>query len=139
MRGNLSNTLQRYDFSPVLRPIQNGELADSARLRQEVAHLVHQVNRGLAILDADVDVQAEDQVRARHQLHVFDDLQVALVGIDVLGAPVGKRMRGAGTQQQAVLLASFTMARRKLMMSARASLLRQTRCRLRPPTGASRP
>ena len=30
VRGNLSKTLQRYDFSPVLRPIQNGELADSA-------------------------------------------------------------------------------------------------------------
>src|SRR5688500_13236275 len=30
VRGNLSNTLQRYDFNPVFRPIQNGELADSA-------------------------------------------------------------------------------------------------------------
>ena len=49
-------------------------------------------------------VQAEDQVRARHQLHVLDDLQVALVGIDVLLAPVGERMRGAGAEQQAVLL-----------------------------------
>ena len=32
------------------------------QVRQEVAHLVHQVNAGLAILDADVHVQTEDQV-----------------------------------------------------------------------------
>src|SRR5215211_9379364 len=30
VRGNLSNTLQRYDLSPVLRQIQNGELAERA-------------------------------------------------------------------------------------------------------------
>src|SRR6476620_11561879 len=30
VRGNLSNTLQRYDFSPVFMPSQNGELLDSA-------------------------------------------------------------------------------------------------------------
>ena len=33
----------------------------------------------LAVLDADVDVEAEDQVRARHVLQVLDDLVVALV------------------------------------------------------------
>src|SRR5678816_2128783 len=30
VRGNRSNTLQRYDFSPVFMPIQNGELVDNA-------------------------------------------------------------------------------------------------------------
>ena len=73
-------------------------------MRQEVPHLVHQVNAGFAILDADVHVQAEDQVRARHELHVLDDLQVALVGIDVLDAPVREWMRRAGAEQQAVVL-----------------------------------
>ena len=73
-------------------------------VRQEIARVIHHVDRRLAILDADVHVQAENQVRARHQLHVFDDLVVALVGIDVLRAPVGKRMRRAGGQPQAVLL-----------------------------------
>ena len=72
-------------------------------MRQEVTHLIHQMNRRFAVLDADVHVQAENQVRARDELHVFDDLQIALVRIDVLHAPVGERMRGAGRQQQAVL------------------------------------
>src|ERR1700730_13759068 len=31
VRGNLRNTVVRKDFSPVLRPIQNGELVDSAK------------------------------------------------------------------------------------------------------------
>ena len=73
-------------------------------MRQEVPQLIHQVNQRLAVLDADVDVQAEDQVGARDDLHVLDDLQVALVGVDVLHAPVGERMRGAGDELQAVLL-----------------------------------
>src|SRR3954470_19701654 len=30
VRGNLRKTVVRYDFNPVLRPIQNGELVDSA-------------------------------------------------------------------------------------------------------------
>src|SRR4029077_19960294 len=30
VRGNLSNTLQRYDFRPVRIPNQNGEFAESA-------------------------------------------------------------------------------------------------------------
>ena len=46
-------------------------------VRQEVARLVHDVDRRLAVVDADVDVQAEDQVRPRHLLQVFDDLLVA--------------------------------------------------------------
>src|ERR1700690_1052707 len=32
VRGNLSNTLQRYDFSPVFIPSQKGELVESARM-----------------------------------------------------------------------------------------------------------
>ena len=43
------------------------------------------------------------EIRARDRLHVLDDLQVALVGVDVLDAPVGERMRRAGGEQQAVL------------------------------------
>src|SRR5687768_3995611 len=31
VRGNLSNTFVRYDFSPVFMPSQNGELVESAR------------------------------------------------------------------------------------------------------------
>ena len=73
-------------------------------VRQEVAGLVHDLDRQLAVLDADVDVQAEDEVRAREQLQVLDDLVVALVGIDLL---VGQSENGcvpAGDDAQAVLL-----------------------------------
>ena len=42
--------------------------------------------------------------KIRFELHVLDDLEVALVGINVLRAPVRKRMRPAGAEQQAVLL-----------------------------------
>ena len=55
------------------------------------------------MLDADVNVQAENQVRSSHGLHVFDDLQITLVGIDVLHAPVREGMRRAGRQQQPML------------------------------------
>ncbi len=68
-------------MKPVFVPSQKGEFDRQRQdVRQEVPHRVHDVDRGVAILDADVDVQAEDQVRARHQLHVFHHLLVALVG-----------------------------------------------------------
>ena len=54
--------------------------------------MIHHVDRGFAILDPDVHVQPENQVRARDQLHVFDDNFVACVGMNFLRAPVGKRM-----------------------------------------------
>ena len=43
-------------------------------MRQEIARIVHDLDGDLAVLDADVDVQAEDQVGARDQLHLLDDL-----------------------------------------------------------------
>ena len=64
--------------------------------------MIHDVDRGLAVLDADVDVQAEDEVGARHQLHVFDDVLVALVGVDFLDAPIAERMGGPGREPQPV-------------------------------------
>ena len=49
------------------------------------------------------DMQAEDKVGAGHKLEVFHDLVVARVRINLLGAPVGKGMRGARNQLQAML------------------------------------
>ena len=86
--------------------------------------MVHHVDRSLAVLDADVDVQAEDQVGARDHLHVLDDLLVALVGMDLLRAPVGERMRAAGGEPQAVLLAPGAPSRAAVSLtSALASLM----------------
>jgi hypothetical protein len=60
---------------------------------QKVARLIHHVNGALAIRNADVHVQSKNEVRAREQLHVFDDLLVTFALSDVLVAPMGKRMR----------------------------------------------
>jgi len=48
-------------------------------MRQEVAHGIHQMDGGLAVLDAHVHMQSEDEVRPRHQLHVFHHSLVALI------------------------------------------------------------
>ena len=74
-------------------------------MRQEVARAVHQLDGGLAIFHADVDVQSENQVGARHHLQVFHDDAVAVVGIDLLLAPLREGMRAAGRQAQSVLRA----------------------------------
>ena len=58
--------------------------------------------RRLAILDADMHMQAKNEVRPRHQLQVLDDLGVAGIGIDLLRPPVGEGMRGTSHQTQAV-------------------------------------
>ena len=139
VRGNLSNTLQRYDCRPVSMPSQNGELAgERQQVRQEVARAVHQLDRGLAILHADVDVQSEDQVGARHHLQVLHDGLVAVVGVDLLLAPVREGMGAAGRQAQAVLPRQRDDLRGGFFTSSLASLMfAQTPCRSRPPTGAS--
>jgi hypothetical protein len=50
-----------------------------------------------------MDVEAEDEVGAGDQLQILDDLMVARVGIDLLGAPVGEGMRGAGNEDKLVI------------------------------------
>lgn len=72
-------------------------------MRQKIAGVVHQVDRGLAVLDPDVHVQAEDQIGARDELHVFHNVFVALVGVDFLDAPIPERMSGPGREAQPVL------------------------------------
>ncbi len=46
---------------------------------------------------------SEDEVGARHHLHVFDDGRVALVRIDLLVAPLRERMRAARGEPQIVV------------------------------------
>jgi hypothetical protein len=56
-------------------------------VRQEVAHLVHQVDHDRTIRQADVHVQAEDQERPRQLLQLLDDVVVANAGRDDLIFP----------------------------------------------------
>ena len=72
-------------------------------MREKIARVIHHVDRGLAILNPDVYVQPENQIGARHQLQVFDNILVALVGMNLLGAPVRKRMRRHCGQPQVIL------------------------------------
>ena len=69
-------------------------------MRQEVARLVHQVDRGLPVGHGDVDVQAEDQQRPRQLLQLLDDAVVADAGGEDLVLPVGERMRAGGRDRE---------------------------------------
>ena len=71
-------------------------------VREEVSDGVHDADGGFAVLDTDVDVEAEDEVGAGHELEVFDDLGVAGVRVDLLDAPVGEGMGGSGDEDEAV-------------------------------------
>jgi hypothetical protein len=62
---------------------------------QEVAGLVQELDRAGAIGDGDVDVQPEDQERARQLLELLDDVLVALAGGENLVLPLRERV-GAG-------------------------------------------
>ena len=72
-------------------------------VREEVAQGVHDADGGFAVFDADVDVEAEDEVGAGDELEVFDDLGVAGVGVDLLDAPVGEGVSGACDEDEVVL------------------------------------
>src|ERR1035437_9627185 len=72
-------------------------------MRQEVARAVHQLNGGFAIFHADVHVQSENQVGARHHLEVFHDYAVAVIRVDLLIPPQCEGMGAAGRKPQPVL------------------------------------
>jgi hypothetical protein len=70
---------------------------------KEVAKRVHDADGGFAVFDADVDVEAEDEVGAGYELKVFDDLGVAGIGIDLLNTPVCEGVSGARDEEEVVL------------------------------------
>ena len=71
------------------------------QVRQEVAHLVHQIDHDRPIGHADVHVQAEDQQRPRQLLQFLDDVVVADAGRDDLVFPARERMRAGGGHGEA--------------------------------------
>ena len=79
--------------------------------------------RGFAIFHADMHVQPEDQVGARHHLHVFDDLLVALRR-DRSPACASRRRDGCRprARRRPFRLASPIMSRRSCVISSRACL-----------------
>src|ERR1017187_8657418 len=71
-------------------------------VRQKIPQRIHDVDGGVAVLNADMHVQPKHQVGAGDELHVLDHLAIALVGINLLRLPIGKRMRACSAEQQAV-------------------------------------
>ena len=71
-------------------------------MRQKIPRMIHQLDRNLSVLDPDVHVQSKNKVCARHQLHIFHNVLVALIRINFLGPPVGKRMRRGRGQPQSI-------------------------------------
>lgn len=65
---------------------------------KEIAQRVHDADGGFLVFNTDMHMQAEDQIRASHQLQIFDDLRIAGIGMDLLRAPVRERMCRAGDQ-----------------------------------------
>src|SRR5881628_1183269 len=74
---------------------------DREQVRQEVARLVHGLDAALAVGDAHVDVQAEDEELADDVLQLLLEHLVALVLGDLLVLPVGERMRARRGDAQA--------------------------------------
>jgi len=70
---------------------------------QEVAERVHDADGGFAIFNADMHMQAEDEVGAGNELQIFDDLVIARVRVDLLAAPIGEGMGCAGDEGEVVL------------------------------------
>jgi len=72
--GSPSNILARADASPVSKPFQNGEFADSASMtgRCQRSSLAIQV-AFVRVIDADVDVQAGGDVAV---LRVLDPVEL---------------------------------------------------------------
>src|SRR2546423_2225472 len=86
-------------FEPIT--FQSGIASDPKRgidrqrvnVRQKIAGLIHHMNGGFTVWNSDVDVQSENQVRARERLHIANNFLIALALGDELVAPMRKRMR----------------------------------------------
>src|SRR6267378_531053 len=65
-------------------------------MRQDIARHIERVDQKLAILDADVDVRAEDEQPLRQLAHVLPYAQVALQRRDLLIDPRGEWMGARG-------------------------------------------
>src|SRR3989442_345036 len=72
-------------------------------MRQKITRRIHDVDLPLAIRNADVDVQAEDQKRARDRLQFLNQQLVSFVIEDFLVLPTRNWMRRGGDNYQSAL------------------------------------
>ena len=90
-------------------------------MRQQVADDVHGVDHELAVLDADVDVRAEDEKLLGKVLHVLLDAQIALQRRDLLVTQDENGWVPAAAILRPFLSASPMIAPRRRTSSARTS------------------
>ena len=74
-------------------------------MRQEVAHLVHEVDPQLLVLDADMDMHAADEQTVGHGLHVVGEPLIALLVHIVLLPPIAEGVRRCCDRSEAVIAA----------------------------------
>jgi len=102
--GELIEYFAAVTFEAGLEAEPEGGISGEAEdVGDEVAGGIHDVDGGFAVFDADVDMEAEDEVGAGDGLHVLDDGGVAFVGVDFLFAPVGEGVCGGGGDAEAVV------------------------------------
>src|SRR5215471_2973513 len=102
--GEAVEDLRPEALQPAVAPQPEGGVRrEGEQVREEVADLVEDLERRAPVLDADVDVEAENQVGAREHLHLLDDAVVARVGKDLLVGPVGEGVRPGGGHAHAGL------------------------------------
>ena len=106
---------------------------------KKITRLIHDVDRRFAIGNADMHMQSEDEIRPREQLHVFDDFLVALAFGDELIVPVRKRMRADRRDLQSARARQRRQFAPQIdhVLRARRRSTGKSRCRARPPIGAS--
>ncbi len=73
------------------------------QVRQEVRHLVHQVDAQFVVVDADVDVHAADEQAPRCSLHLDGQCVVAVLLRLLLFGPAAERVRRGGDRRHAVV------------------------------------
>ena len=72
-------------------------------MRQEIRHLVHQVDAQFVIIDADVDVHAADQQSSRRGLHLDGKGPVPVFFRLLLFGPAAEGVRGCRNRRHAVI------------------------------------
>ena len=69
---------------------------------QKIAGSIHDVDSRLMVFDPHMDVQSKDEIGAGYHFQILDDDFVALVRIDVLLAPICKRVSPRRGQLQTI-------------------------------------
>ena len=107
--------------------------------REVHTHAVRDVDRLVGVVDADVHVQAEQQLLAHDEAERVDDLAVALALHDALVLPVGKRVGRRGADRESLRLGCLAHAPAQVLeLSGRLCRRCGTRrWRSRAPTGSA--